>query len=127
MYVSTEKFWEKYNEFDGKNMQRIMEVYDLKQDRTAQVEASGMVFNTPPRETRTTGTSTPLIPAKRWVSNVLRRGKRTGPQLQAIVKIANGDQEGLTDYMLRTLRGLGIVKKNSLELTAKGLNYVVRM
>lgn len=37
VYVSTEKFWEKYKEFDGENMQRIMEVYNLKMDRNSQV------------------------------------------------------------------------------------------
>jgi len=33
----------------------------------------------------------------------------------------------LTHYMLRTLRDLGIVKKNSLELTAKGMNHIVHI
>ena len=40
-------FWAKYDSFDGKNMQRIMEVYDLRKPWASQIR--GRSHNTPPR------------------------------------------------------------------------------
>ena len=48
VYVSTDEFWKKHKEFDGNNMQRIMEVYDLKQPMAPQLELT-RVYYTPPR------------------------------------------------------------------------------
>ena len=33
-----EDFWEKYDHYNGKNMQRIMEVYDLEMDLSEQLK-----------------------------------------------------------------------------------------
>lgn len=43
-----EDFWKKYQLYDGQNMQRIMEVYDLKADKVQQLSES-RVLRTPPR------------------------------------------------------------------------------
>lgn len=43
-----EDFWKKHDHYDGLNMQRIMEVYDLQEDKAAQM-SSRRVFNLPPR------------------------------------------------------------------------------
>lgn len=40
VYVRPEEdFWIKHDTYDGKNMQKIMEVYDLKQDMASQLDA----------------------------------------------------------------------------------------
>lgn len=44
-------FYEKYDGHDGKNMQRIMEVYDLKKSWESQ--QAGRVMNRPPRKKKT--------------------------------------------------------------------------
>lgn len=38
VYVSKENFWEKHDSYSYKNMQMIIEVYDLKKDKTAQLK-----------------------------------------------------------------------------------------
>ena len=49
VYVKpSEDFWETHASYHGKNMQRIMEVYDLK--LSWEEQSSGRVYNTPPRE-----------------------------------------------------------------------------
>jgi hypothetical protein len=45
-----EDFWSVHAEYNGKNMQRIMEVYDLNKPWTSQ--STGRVFNTPEPVTR---------------------------------------------------------------------------
>jgi hypothetical protein len=40
-------FWKEYGRYDGKNMQRVMKVYDLKMPWSQQI--AGRVRNTPPR------------------------------------------------------------------------------
>ena len=48
VYVSsTDAFYEKYDPLDNKNMQRIMEVYDLKLPWSQQ--SQGRTWNMPPR------------------------------------------------------------------------------
>ncbi len=42
-----EDFWDVFAEYSGKNMQRIMEVYDLQKPWTQQID--GRVMNTPPK------------------------------------------------------------------------------
>lgn len=42
-------FWEKYDHYNGKNMQRVMEVYDLRMSWTKQ--STGRAHNVPPRRT----------------------------------------------------------------------------
>ena len=37
VFCTTEEFDEKHAEFDGKNMQKIMEVYDLSVDKESQI------------------------------------------------------------------------------------------
>lgn len=44
-----EQFWLKYKAVDDQNMQRIMEVYDLRKPWSQQT--SGRVWNTPPAST----------------------------------------------------------------------------
>lgn len=46
-----EEFWSVYGEYDGQNMQRIMEVYDLTKPWSQQ--SQGRVMNMPPRSTVT--------------------------------------------------------------------------
>lgn len=46
---SAEEFADKYEAHDGKNMQRIMEVYDLSKDRETQL-SEHRAFNLPPGE-----------------------------------------------------------------------------
>jgi hypothetical protein len=48
VYTTREDFWSKYQHYDGKNMQRIMEVYDY--GKSWQSQTSGRVWNTPPKE-----------------------------------------------------------------------------
>lgn len=43
-----EDFYERYDHYNGKNMQRIMEVYDLKASKAAQM-AAHRAWNLPPR------------------------------------------------------------------------------
>lgn len=43
-----EDFWKKYDQYDGKDMQRIMEVYDLSKSWESQ--RNGRVRNMPPRD-----------------------------------------------------------------------------
>ena len=45
-------FWSHYYYYDDKNMQRIMEVYDLQKPWSQQ--SQGRVMNTPPRPSPTT-------------------------------------------------------------------------
>ena len=47
--VSREEFWEKYDHFNGRNMQRIMEVYDLSMDLRGQL-SERRARHCPPRE-----------------------------------------------------------------------------
>lgn len=49
VFTDKDDFWKKYDQHDGKNMQRIMEVYDFSKPWSSQT--SGRVFNTPPRAT----------------------------------------------------------------------------
>ena len=44
-----EDFYKEYDEYDGVNMQRIMEVYDLKMDRDTQFK-EGRAHHEPPRK-----------------------------------------------------------------------------
>ncbi|HUU87246.1 MAG TPA: hypothetical protein VMX17_05790 [Candidatus Glassbacteria bacterium] len=43
-------FWEKYDHYNGKNMQKVMEVYDLKADKETQIN-SNRNWNMPERIT----------------------------------------------------------------------------
>ena len=49
--MPTEDFWKIYDDYDGKSMQRIMEVYDFSKPWASQ--STGRVYNTPPRATHT--------------------------------------------------------------------------
>ncbi len=46
VFVSKEEFDDKYKELDGKNMQKIMEVYDLSKDKDEQLNMH-RCFNRP--------------------------------------------------------------------------------
>lgn len=47
-YAATEAdFWSEYDHYDGKNMQRIMEVYDLRKPWSQQ--STGRAWHLPPR------------------------------------------------------------------------------
>ena len=48
VYADRDEFWTVHDQHDGKNMQTIMEVYDLRKDKRPQL-AQTRVFNTPPR------------------------------------------------------------------------------
>jgi hypothetical protein len=55
VHAAATEVWDKYDEHNGKNMQRIMEVYDLNEDLSTQLFAPrdklhGRVFNLPSRE-----------------------------------------------------------------------------
>lgn len=50
VYTQHNDFWAKYDSFDGKNMQRVMEVYDFSKPWATQAN-DGRAFNTPPRST----------------------------------------------------------------------------
>lgn len=45
--MDAKEFWQTYASYDGARMQRIMEVYDLKE--TWEGQRTGRVFNTPPK------------------------------------------------------------------------------
>ena len=49
-------FYTVYDNYNGKNMQRIMEVYDLAADKAAQL-GEHRAFRMPPRSTRTSEVS----------------------------------------------------------------------
>lgn len=52
VYTSEPHFWQQYDAYNGKNMQRIMEVYDLRKPWSEQTK--GRVWNVPPRPSAVT-------------------------------------------------------------------------
>jgi len=53
VFVSAADYWEQYDAHDGKNMQRIMESYDLRADVESQLSAR-RIFTAPPRPAKRT-------------------------------------------------------------------------
>ena len=60
VYTREENFWEEYASHDNKNMQKIMEVYDLRASKLEQLKGTTRV-NRLPKPTGSVSDSAPLL------------------------------------------------------------------